>query len=112
MSTPTGEKSLTDHLADYLLLRNGLGHELAEAHRLLPRFVAYLDESGHTTVTLADAVHWCQLPAVEPGSSVRSRRMTAVRGFSRYLSGIDPPTEVPPLGVLPSRRRWRCQWPV
>lgn len=33
--------------------------------------------------------------------------MTAARGFARYLSGIDPATEVPPLGVMPHRQRWR-----
>jgi integrase/recombinase XerD len=33
-------------LEDYLALRNGLGHDLADAARLLPRFVAYLDETG------------------------------------------------------------------
>lgn len=33
--------------------------------------------------------------------------MTAVRGFARYLAGIDPATEVPPAGLLPCRQRWR-----
>jgi integrase len=33
--------------------------------------------------------------------------MTAARGFARYLSGIDPATQVPPLGLLPHRARWR-----
>jgi len=27
--------------------------------------------------------------------------------FARYLSGIDPNTEVPPLGLMPSQQRWR-----
>jgi len=31
---------------DYLTLRRRLGHELTEAARLLPRFVAYLDAMG------------------------------------------------------------------
>lgn len=33
--------------------------------------------------------------------------MTAARGFARYLSGIDPATQVPPLGLMPHRARWR-----
>ena len=33
--------------------------------------------------------------------------MTAARGFARYLAGIDPGTEVPPLGLMPHRQRWR-----
>lgn len=33
--------------------------------------------------------------------------MTAARGFARYLSGIDAATQVPPLGLMPGRQRWR-----
>jgi integrase/recombinase XerD len=33
--------------------------------------------------------------------------MTAVRGFARYLAGIDPTAEIPPLGLMPHRRRRR-----
>jgi integrase len=33
--------------------------------------------------------------------------MTAARGFARYLAGIDTATEVPPLGLMPHRQRWR-----
>ena len=33
--------------------------------------------------------------------------MTAARGFARYLCGIDPATQVPPLGLMPHRARWR-----
>ncbi len=36
--------ALEQHLSEYLQLRRTLGHELADARRLLPRFVAYLDE--------------------------------------------------------------------
>ena len=32
--------------------------------------------------------------------------MIAVRGFARYLTGIDPATQVPPIGLFPSRCRW------
>jgi integrase len=33
--------------------------------------------------------------------------MTVVRGFARHMSGIDPATEVPPLGLVSFRQRWR-----
>ena len=33
------------------------------------------------------------------------RRMTAARGFARYLAGIDPATEIPPVGLVPLRQR-------
>ena len=99
--------SLRTDLDNYLLLRRRLGHDLADAARLLPRYVDYLEQSGQTTITVANAVTWSLKPEARPGSSVRPRRMTAVRGFARYLSGIDRATEVPPLGLLTSRQRWR-----
>ena len=39
--------------------------------------------------------------------SCRPHRMMAVRGFARYLSGIDPRTEVPPAGTIRTRQPWR-----
>lgn len=35
--------TLEQALANYLQLRHSLGHELADASRLLPHFVTYLD---------------------------------------------------------------------
>jgi integrase len=99
--------SLRDDLDNYLQLRRHLGHDLTDAARLLPRFVDYLEKSGQTTITVSEALAWSMQPDVRPGSSVRPRRMTAARGFARYLSGIDPATEVPPPGLVPSRQRWR-----
>jgi integrase/recombinase XerD len=94
-------------LADYLQLRHSLGHDLAEAGWLLPSFVAYLEDHGLRTVTVEAALAWAQHSPTGQGMSVGPRRMTAARGFARYLSGIDPSTEVPPLGLMPSRQRWR-----
>lgn len=92
---------------EYLRLRRSLGHDLAEAHRLLPGFVAYLDAVGAPTVTVAAALAWVQQPDVDAASSVWPRRMTVARGFARHMAGIDPRTEIPPLGLIPSRQRWR-----
>jgi integrase/recombinase XerD len=92
---------------DYLRLRNSLGHDLAEYHRQLPRFVAFLEAEGLPTVTVAAALAWAQGPDVNPATSIAPRRMTIARGFARYLSGIDARTEVPPTGLIASRQRWR-----
>lgn len=97
---------LAQTAADYLALRRQLGHELADAHRLLPRFVTYLDEIGASTVTIAAAVAWSTAPDVDPASSVWPRRMTVARGFARHMAGIDPVTEIPPVGLIPMRQRW------
>lgn len=97
---------LTQHAEEYLQLRRALGHKLAEASRLLPRFVAYLDVAGVSTITTEVALKWVQLRDAGPTSSVWLKRMTVVRGFARHMSGIDPATEVPPLGLVTFRQRW------
>lgn len=99
--------AFSDHLEDYLRLRRGLGHQLAESERLLPSFIEHLDSIGSSTITVEAALAWVQRPDADPSSSVWLRRMTAVRGFARYLSGIDPATEIPPLGLVTFRPRWR-----
>jgi integrase/recombinase XerD len=98
---------LSQHAEDYLRLRQALGHQLATAARLLPRFVAHLEATGATTITVDNALAWVQLPDANPTSSVWLRRMTVVRGFARHMSGIDPATEVPPLGLVSFHQHWR-----
>ena len=92
---------------DYLRLRNSLGHDLAEYHRELPRFVTFLEAEGLPTVTVAAALAWAHGPDVDPASSIAPRRLTIARSFARYLAGIDARTEVPPPGLIAGRRRWR-----
>lgn len=98
---------LTEALEGYLALRHRLGHRLADATLQLPRFVAWMDHNGHPTITVAVALAWAQERDTPPGSTIGPRRLMAVRGFARYLTGIDPATEVPPVGLLPWRKRWR-----
>jgi integrase len=90
---------------DYLRLRRSLGHQMAEAAYLLPDFVSFMDDRGEQTVTVAAALDWMRAREPEVVTTVSPRRITAVRGFARYLSGIDPATEVPPLGLVPYNRR-------
>ena len=99
--------TLAQHLDEYLQLRRTLGHRLADAHRLLPRFVAYLDEGGIEFVTVEAALAWVLEREMPAGSVVPADRMMIVRGFARYLSGIDPRTEVPPAGAIRHPHRWR-----
>jgi integrase/recombinase XerD len=99
--------ALGQHLDEYLRLRRMLGHRLADAHRLLPRFVDHLDADGIEFVTVKAALAWSLEREVPAGSTVPGRRMMAARGFARYLSGIDPRTEIPPAGIIRIPRRWR-----
>jgi integrase len=99
--------ALSGQAGDYLRLRRALGHNLDQAHRLLPDFVAYLDAIGAETVTVEAALVWAQRPDADPATSVRARRMTVARGFARHMTGVDPNTEIPPLGLVRFRQRRR-----
>jgi integrase/recombinase XerD len=98
---------LEQHLDEYLQLRRTLGHKLADAHRVLPWFVTYLGQRDIEFVTIETALAWSLERDVPDGSVVPAMRMMAVRGFARYLSAIDPRTEVPPAGTIRRPRRWR-----
>jgi integrase/recombinase XerD len=92
---------------EYLRLRRALGHKLDDAHRLLPRFVAYLDAAAIQTITVEAALAWAQRPDADPATTVWARRMTVARGFARHMAGLDPATQIPPVGLIPYRQRWR-----
>jgi len=99
--------ALSQAAGEYLALRRSLGHQLADAARLLPRFVAYLDQNGAETVTVEAALAWAQEPDADPGSTVWARRLTVARGFARHMAGIDPRTEIPPAGLIGYRQHRR-----
>lgn len=100
--------ALARQLDDYLRLRRMLGHKLYDAARQLPWFVEYLDATDNDYVTTAAALAWALDRDWPAGSTVPGHRMTAVRGFARYLAGIDPRTEVPPPGLVRIPRTWRA----
>ena len=58
--------ALEQHLTDYLQLRHSLGHELAEAGRLLPGLVAYLDSCAPSTRQTSASRSSDALIAVKP----------------------------------------------
>ena len=99
--------TFAEYVDDYLRLRRALGFKLTEHVRLLPKFAAHLDAIGVAYITVDLALGWAVEPTVPPGSVVPAMRLLVVRGFARYMSGIDPRTEVPPTGLirLPRHRR-------
>lgn len=58
-------------------------------------------------MTVDLALAWALEPEVPAGSVAPAMRLLVVRGFARYLVGIDPRTEIPPTGLIPLRRRRR-----
>lgn len=99
--------ALERHVDDYLRLRRTLGHDLRETGRLLHRFATDLDATAVEYVTTEVAVQWVLAVKVSAPSSVPATRYRAVRGFARYMAGIDSRTEIPPTGLIrrPRTRR-------
>jgi integrase/recombinase XerD len=91
-------------VADYLSIRRAMGYKVERHERLLSQFVNYLTTVGATRVTIEHAVAWSTLPPRGKGTWWPDR-LSIVRGFATYLTTIDPATEVPPVDLLPSRRR-------
>jgi len=81
-----------------------------EHGQLLPSLVAHLEATHNRTMTIETTLAWAQIPSTDPGSSVGPRRMTIARGFARFMTGFDPATEVPPVGLLPHRVRRRIPY--
>jgi integrase len=96
---------LAEHLEDYLRTRRALGFELGRHGQVLPQFVAYLDAAGAATVTVELAVAWARLPGDRIKPITVDFRLSAVRGFTRYLHAIDPAHQIPPPGLLAVPRR-------
>lgn len=93
---------LRDALERYITMRRGFGHKLRCDALLLSRFVAHMEERGATIITSKLALDWATKEARPP---TWPGRLSAVRCFARHLSSTEPRTEIPPMGILPARRR-------
>ena len=82
--------TLSQTADDYLRLRRSLGHKLADAGRLLPRLVAYLESNDLETITIEAAMAWAQQPDADPTSTVWVSRMAVARGFPRHSLAVIP----------------------
>jgi len=94
---------LAQSAEEYLAIRRALGFRLARHGRLLPSFVAFLEEAGASFISIDLALEWAKQPEGSP--TWWRERLSIVRGFARYLSAIDPRTQVPPPNLLASRGR-------
>lgn len=101
--------TLRQRLEDYLALRHAMGFKLAAAGALLPRFIAFLEDHDREVITTELALRWATQPQhLQPPEW--ARRLSQVRGFARYLSAIDPRTEIPPAQLLPYRPARRAPY--
>lgn len=94
--------SLRRQLDDYLKLRRQLGFKLELAGQMLRQFVRFAEQEKAAFITIKLALRWATSPArLTPARN--ATRLGYVRGFARYLSALDPRTEVPPAGLLPGQ---------
>ena len=94
--------SLAPQLDCYLAVRRSLGYELRTDERILRRFVRFADQECATHVDTALFLRWdASLP--KAGGGTRSTRLSKVRLFAQWMSGVDPANEAPPRGLLPGR---------
>lgn len=96
--------TLHARMGEYLAMRRALGYRLTRPEKLLAQYCDFLTARGEHTVTTASAVCWANLPA-GGGSNWPAYRLSVVRGFARYLAGIDPANQVPPSDLLPQKPR-------
>ena len=92
-------KSLRQQLADYLDVRREFGYALINAGHWLDHFVDYCEARGADVVTSELALAWATQPT-NCAASAHAQRLSAVRGFARYLQALDSRTVVPPTRLL------------
>jgi integrase/recombinase XerD len=85
---------------DYLAVRRQLGFELKHPGQTLEDYIAFMERAGAERVTTELALRWATSVQAHPHRW--RRRLGVVHGFARYLSTIDPATEIPPQDLLPA----------
>jgi integrase/recombinase XerD len=83
---------------DYLTLRRQLGFQLRDTEGMLDGYVRFCEHAGEEHVTTELAVQWATSVNAHPHRW--RRRLGVVRAFARYLSTIDPQTEIPSEDLL------------
>jgi integrase/recombinase XerD len=97
-------KRLRKAADDYFELRRGLGFKVERQQTRVRQFLVFLQKERTTRITTELAIQFATLsPELAP--KTQSSRLGAVRDFARYYSTLDPMTEVPPPGLLPSGSR-------
>ena len=92
--------SFTERLEQCLAERRLYGGSWASQARQVRPFAAFADSQGAERITTGLFLRWKR----EYGTAGRSTwtvRLAAVRVFATWMQGIDPRTEVQPLGLVP-----------
>ncbi|MDR3511030.1 MAG: tyrosine-type recombinase/integrase [Caulobacteraceae bacterium] len=88
-------------LKRYLRMRRGFGFRYDMEERCLGEFVDFMEAAHETTVTRKLVMAWI----TQAQRTSWPRRLSAVRGFARHLTSLEPSNETPPAGIFRSPRR-------
>ena len=77
---------------------------IAEVHELR-KFAAFAVDQGALHVITELFLHWKETRHGNAGRKSWAYRLSHVRTFATWLQGLEPDTEVPPLGLIPSDRK-------
>jgi integrase/recombinase XerD len=94
-------KTLQKAVEEYLALRCGLGFKLERDKILLGKFVSYLKQKRASHITIKDALNFAKQCDARP--SHWGTRLGVIRRFALYWRATDPRTEIPPLGLFPTK---------
>jgi len=95
--------TLRSALRRYVTFRRGVGYKFRDQEKQLEDFVRFMEKRGASVITSKLALDWATLP--RDRFRTQALRLTAVRGFARYVGSMEPLTEVPPTGMLPGPSR-------
>jgi integrase len=87
---------------EYLELRRAVGFRLDRHETYLREFVSFMERRHALRITTRLAVQFATCRPLQ-GRKTQADRLSVVRGYARYLLGVDPRTEVPPFGLLSGR---------
>lgn len=96
-------------LEDYLAVRRKLGFKLYQAGNLLHDFAIFAEQQGASYITTELALRWATQPK-DAQPVWKAIRLGNVRRFAKYWSAVDPRTEIPAQGLLPSRYHRRTPY--
>jgi len=95
--------ALHDTLTEYLATRRTLGTQLRWPESSLRNFVDFVEAEGGEFLTTELAVRWA-FKSVGVQRATHARRLAIVREFAVFLQAMDPRTQVPPDGLVPTRQ--------
>lgn len=95
------QQTMYQQVQAYLEYRRALGFDLRITAFLLRQFARFVDRSGHRgPLTTGLILRWVDRPKTA-ATTYKANRLSAARGFARYLAARDGQTEVPDWRLIP-----------